>query len=156
MDQAVEHEGGLDLTSPSIYADWHEDRIRFRDLDPLGHVTSLAFLTYFETARVLFLARCGAPVEAREMGWMLVRVEADFVSQLHFPGEVRIGTRALRLGKASLTTGQGLFSGQRCVGSLTSTLVHVDRTSNRSVAIPAPVRERITALSAEARPARGG
>lgn len=76
MDQAVEHEGGLDLTSPSIYADWHEDRIRFRDLDPLGHVTSLAFLTYFETARVLFLARCGAPVEAPEMGWMLVRVEA--------------------------------------------------------------------------------
>jgi len=155
MEQAVEPEGALDLTAPSIYADWHEDRIRFRDLDPLGHVTSLAFLTYFESARVLFLARCGAPVEAPERGWMLVRVAADFLSQLHFPGEVRIGTRALRLGKASLTTGQGLFSGERCAASLVTTLVHVDRASNRSVAIPAPVRQRITALSAGVPAAEG-
>src|SRR4051812_37440775 len=34
----------------------HEERVRFRDLDPMGHVNNAVFLTYLEQARVAFFS----------------------------------------------------------------------------------------------------
>ena len=38
----------------------HEERVRFRDLDPMGHVNNAVFLTYLEQARVAFFSAMGA------------------------------------------------------------------------------------------------
>ena len=38
----------------------HEEQVRFRDLDPMGHVNNAVFLTYLEQARVAFFAQAGA------------------------------------------------------------------------------------------------
>ena len=34
----------------------HVEKVRFRDLDPMGHVNNAVFLTYLEQARVAFFA----------------------------------------------------------------------------------------------------
>jgi len=147
MAMAPDEQTGFDPASPDSYVKWGEDIVRFRDLDTLGHVTSLSFLVMFETARVMFFRDSGVPVDDPDCGWMLVRVESDFLSQLHFPGTVRIGTRVHRLGNTSLTTAQGLFSGERCASVMYSTLVYVSRDGDRAVPIPEPVRERMLAMS---------
>ena len=33
----------------------HEERVRFRDLDPMGHVNNAVFLTYIEQARTMLI-----------------------------------------------------------------------------------------------------
>ena len=32
----------------------HSDRVRFGDLDPMGHVNNVDFLRFFESARIAF------------------------------------------------------------------------------------------------------
>jgi acyl-CoA thioester hydrolase len=45
-----------DLTTRGAYPHWRTDVIRFADLDPLGHVNNVAYLTYIESGRVMFSA----------------------------------------------------------------------------------------------------
>ena len=54
-----------DPKDAAAYRYWLEDTIRFNDLDPVGHVTSISFLVLFETARILFVAGGGAGVRRR-------------------------------------------------------------------------------------------
>jgi len=137
-----------DFTSPDAYAHWHDLDLRFQDLDPLGHVTSLSFLDLFETARILFVRQAGQAVDASELGWMLVNLNIDYLAQMHFPGSVRVGTFLERAGRTSITTRHGLFQDQRCTAVLKSTLALVDRQADRATPLSENLRDRLKAVSA--------
>ena len=62
----------------------HRERVRFRDLDSLGHVNNAVFLTYLEEARIGYLVPHGA--EAANM--ILARVEIDFRAPLRDGDEI--------------------------------------------------------------------
>jgi len=40
---------------------------------------------------------------------VVAHLEIDYRGELHYPGEVRIGLRVLRVGSSSFTMGQGCF-----------------------------------------------
>src|SRR6185312_12888906 len=44
---------------PSFYRHWIEDRVRFADLDPLGHCNNAAIGGFFESSRVALFADAG-------------------------------------------------------------------------------------------------
>lgn len=136
-----------DPKTPDCYRHWHEETIRFNDLDPVGHVTSISFLILFETARILFVREAGQMSGGGPVSWMLVGLKADFSAQLQFPGRVRTGTRVKRIGRSSLTTVQGMFDGDTCVGTLETTMVLVDRSVERGTPVPDDLREGLTRLS---------
>ena len=136
-----------DPKDPATYRYWREDTIRFNDLDPVGHVTSISFLVLFETARILFVRDAGQESGGGKVSWMLVGLNANYHGQLQFPGEVRIGTRVKRFGRTSFTTIQGMFDGDRCVATLETTMVLVDRSVERGTPLPDDLRENLTRLS---------
>lgn len=146
---------GFDPANPESYAWVYREKIRYNDLDPLGHVTSQSFVNFFETARVLFFLDSGQRVDDPEFGWMLVRLDTSFLGQLHFPAEVDVGTRLLRLGNSSVTTMQGIFLNGSCRATLKSVLVHVDRSKDRSAPISEDMRNRFRALDEHGR-SQGG
>src|ERR687897_688827 len=43
----------FDLTDPAGYRHWTTITIRYRDLDPLGHINNSVYSEWFEAARVL-------------------------------------------------------------------------------------------------------
>ncbi|MCW5750127.1 MAG: acyl-CoA thioesterase [Alphaproteobacteria bacterium] len=134
-----------DLASPAAYRHWTECEIRYADLDTLGHVNNVASLVFCENAGVRFFTDAGQPVDA-DLGWMTVRVELEYRAQLHYPGSVRVGTLARKVGRSSCHTAHGLFHQGTCVGTCERIMVLVDRTANRSVAIPPDLRERLLQL----------
>ncbi len=147
MSETLPIDFEFDAKSAANYACWHEMTLRFQDLDPLGHVTSLSFLTLFETARILYVREAGLPFAMPKETWMLVNLNADYHAQMHFPGTIRTGTRLKRLGRTSITTIQGLFNGDTCAANLTSVLVHVDRSTDKAAIIPDELRGALETLS---------
>lgn len=136
-------DGSETAFNPTVLASYRRCQtldLRYNDVDPLGHVTSISFLNCLETARVEFFADSGHPVDDPNVGWMLVKLDIDYLGQLHYPGSVTIGTRLLRVGRSSVTTIQGLFAGDRCCATLRSILVHVERGAERAAEIPADLR----------------
>jgi len=70
----------------------------------------------------------------------------NFLTQVHYPGEVRVGTRALRLGRSSATLGQGLFVADHCFATAESVVVLINSEDGRSQAIPDPTRAALEAF----------
>lgn len=142
-EPAVDVAAEFDPSVKSNFIRFHEMDLRYHDVDPLGHVTSISFLSCMETARVLFVQEAGLAVDARPFGWMLVNLNIDYLGQLHFPGRIAIGTRLARVGRSSIITVQGLFARENCCAILKSTIVHVDRSTDRAARIPPDLRARL-------------
>ncbi len=135
------------LDERASYAYFGRHILRFSDIDPLGHVNNLATAAIFESVRVSFLDEAGMPVSTPEHGFVIARMTVEYLRELHFPGEVEIGTRVLRIGRSSVTIGQGLFSNGNCTATGTAVCVRIERASGRAIAIDAALRARIAALS---------
>jgi acyl-CoA thioester hydrolase len=108
------------------------DIIRFADLDPQGHVNNAVFATYFETGRVAMFRDPDFGIGVENATFVLVRQEIDFLSELHWPGDVEIGTALAERGRSSFVVMQTIFNGEICAAAGRATLVMLDTTTRRA------------------------
>src|SRR5215469_3455179 len=85
------------------------DKLRFGDTDRQGHVNNAAFATLLETGRVEMLYGGQTPLSDPGCGFVIARLELDFVSEMGWPGRVDIGTRVHSIGRSSVRLEQALF-----------------------------------------------
>lgn len=115
-----------ELTDAAGFVHWITDRIRFSDTDQAGHVNNVAFAAYAETGRLDLMHRHFKPHHGTGERFIAASVTVNFVRETHYPGEVRIGSRIVRIGQTSLTVGQGIFKDDICVATALGTVVFLD------------------------------
>jgi acyl-CoA thioester hydrolase len=123
----------------------HRERVRFRDLDALGHVNNAVFLTYIESARVAFLVDLGAATTLEDMAIIVARIEIDFRAPVGFGEEVEIAVRASRFGDKSFDLDYELRVDGKIVAEAKSVLVGYDYDKGETVTIPDHWRARLAA-----------
>lgn len=109
-----------------------KDIVRYADLDPQGHVNNAVFATYFESGRVAMFRNPDLGIGVADATYVLVRQEIDFLRELHWPGEVEIGTALAELGRSSFMVVQTIFMGDECAAAGRATLVMLDTVTRRS------------------------
>ncbi|MEI9804922.1 MAG: thioesterase family protein [Pseudolabrys sp.] len=107
------------------------DIVRYGDLDPQGHVNNAVFSTYFETGRVAMFRNPDLGIGVSNATFVLVRTEIDFLRELHWPGDVEVGTALAELGRSSFTVAQTIFFGDTCTAAGRATLVMLDTATRR-------------------------
>jgi acyl-CoA thioester hydrolase len=76
-------------------------KVRWRDVDALGHVNHAVFLTYLEEGRDAFYVQ----TLGSEPSYVVVRLEVDLRAEVRYPDRrVTVRIAAERLGTTSLTT----------------------------------------------------
>jgi len=130
-----------DRLEPSFYRHWIEDRVRFADLDPLGHCNNAAINGFFESSRVALFTEIGQSVSGGAFSIPIVRIELDFRHELLYGARVRVGTRVLKVGRTSLTLAGAVFDGERCAATAQVVAVLFDLAQRRSVEIPPDLRD---------------
>jgi acyl-CoA thioester hydrolase len=79
----------------------HQVRVRWRDVDGLGHVNHAVFLTYLEEGRDAFYVQA----LGRDPHYVVVRVEIDMRAEvLYTDRQLRVRIEVERVGTTSLTT----------------------------------------------------
>ncbi len=131
----------------SAYSYWHDDTVRFNDIDPMWHLTSTAYLVMMENARIRFIREAAEALDRPHAGWMLVKANINYMSQVHYPDPVRIGIRVQRIGRSSVSILHAMFNADACAAVLEGTLVLVDGNRDRAVPIPEDLRTSLQALS---------
>jgi acyl-CoA thioester hydrolase len=126
----------------------HVERVRFRDLDPMGHVNNAVFLTYLEQARVALFSELGAATALEEMNMIVARVEIDFKAPVRLGQEVEISVRASRFGTKSFDLDYELRVEGETVAEAKSVQVAYDYDRREPVPVPAEWREKLTAVPA--------
>jgi acyl-CoA thioester hydrolase len=125
----------------------HIEHVRFRDLDPMGHVNNAVFLTYIEQARVAFLARVGAATGLEDMNMIVARVEIDFKAPVRLGQEVEIAVRASRFGTKSFDLDYTLRVDGEVVAEAKTVQVAYDYGRREPVPLPTEWREKMTAIA---------
>ncbi len=134
----------LDLSDPAGYRHWTTITIRYRDLDPLGHINNAVYSEWFEAARVL-LTRGFSAGQPEWLLTALARMTIDFRAETTWPGEVQVGGRLLGIGNRSFRSAYGVFRDGRCLASAECVSVWFDSRARRSVEPPAEVRRAMEA-----------
>lgn len=130
-----------DLTDAGAFRHWTPVSLRFSDQDSLGHINNVAYAAYVEQARVAFIDTFLRDLGASGLDYILASVNIDYRREMHFPGTVDIGTRLLRIGNKSITTGYGLFKDGGNVATAGSVNVFFDTKSGKTVPIPDNLRK---------------
>lgn len=132
-----------DLTQIDNHVKFEKVTIRYADTDRQGHVNNAVFATFLESGRVPILY-ADQPAAPEGASFMIARLVLDFRSEIHWPGEVLIGTSVLRLGNSSVTLGQGIFFNGRCAATAETVIVLVDETTRKSRPMPEATRAQLS------------
>jgi acyl-CoA thioester hydrolase len=123
----------------------YRERVRFRDLDVMGHVNNAVYLTYIESARVAYLQDLGAAATLEDMSIIVARIEIDFRAPVGFGEEVEISVHASRFGEKSFDLDYVLRIGGKVVAEAKSVLVSYDYGKGEAVDLPEEWREKLAA-----------
>lgn len=133
----------LDLSDPDLYAHWWTDRIRFADTDASQHVNNVAFVAYVETGRVYFCKLVLGEDAVAGEGYIVARIAIDYLREMHWPGEVRIGAAVTRIGTKSFTVANAVFKDGVCAAIAESVVVF--RRGGKSAPLEGERRRRLEA-----------
>jgi acyl-CoA thioester hydrolase len=123
---------------------------RWMDNDSYGHVNNVNYYSFFDTAVNRFLIDRGVlDIHAHQVVGFVVETGCSYFSSISFPDTVHVGVRVARLGNSSVRYDIALYRNDEPLPAAAGHFVHVyvDRRSNRSVPIPAPVRSVLESLA---------
>jgi acyl-CoA thioester hydrolase len=129
---------------PADYPHKVSEIVRFGDLDPQGHVNQAVFLTYFESGRVAMFRNPDLGIGVPGATFVMVRMEVDYLKELHWPGTIEVGTGIAEFGRSSFKAAQAIFRDGVCVATGRATLVCMDIKTRRSIPLPPAAIERLS------------
>ncbi len=138
----------VDPADAGSYRHWTKITLRFSDMDRMQHINNLAVGDFFETARVGFREDIHPPLDiSTGVGIVIRRISIEFVGQAHYPGEVAVGSRVLRLGRSSYTLGHGAFQDGRCFATCELISVYADARAGKALPLPESLRTALEAYT---------
>jgi acyl-CoA thioester hydrolase len=134
----------LDLTDRTVFATWTQDIVRYRDLDPNGHVNNGAINQYFEDGRVHLREERMTDLGGNVLtGFAIKKFTATYHGALSYPATIDIGSVVSRVGNSSFALGQGVFNGERCIATADVISVFFNTATGESMPLPDTVRQAL-------------
>jgi acyl-CoA thioester hydrolase len=134
-------------TDAATYDHWVTERVRFCDTDAMGHVNNVSLVAHIESGRVAYAFDLLARIDTADRSIILRRLDVDYLHELTYPAELRVGSRLVAVGRTSFTIETGVFRGEVCIATARSVLVVIGPDG------PAPIegtgRQRLEAELAD-------
>jgi acyl-CoA thioester hydrolase len=121
-------------------------KLRWGDMDVLGHVNNTEYFRYFEQARVEIFDELGFSVLPDATGPVIINAHCTFLRQLRYPGEIEIITYAGAPGRSSfemLHEVRRIDEPDVLIAEGGVKVVWVDRLAEKSVSLPAEVKQML-------------
>lgn len=122
------------------------EKLRYGDTDRQGHVNNAVFATMLETGRVEILYDQTNPLASPGCAFVIASQQLDFLSEIHWPGEVAIGTRVEKIGRSSISFGQALFQQERLCATAATVVVQMNEVTRRSASLSGQTIDRLKKL----------
>ena len=134
------------MPEPAPFRFRHAVEVRYRDLDPAGHVHHTLAAIYFEEARAAYWREVAGRPSVEDVDYVLAELTIRYQQRIRYPQTLEVLARINHLGSKSWTMAYELRSAAgELLASGESVQVAYDYAANSSVPIAADVRERIRA-----------
>lgn len=116
--------------------------LRFSDLDLYGHVNSVAYFSYLETARVKLFKDFFQELTQKRIFALVARAECDYRLPILFDDAVIVSVVMSRIGSSSFDLEYRLHNGKETTfATALTTLVCFDTARQATVPVPECVRQ---------------
>jgi acyl-CoA thioester hydrolase len=126
--------------------------VQWGEMDAYGHVNNAVLFRYFESARIVYLERCGfiESMERDRIGAILHSTACRFRLPLYYPDTVEVGGRATDVASDRFTMEYRVVSHTKgaVVAEGQGVIVSYDYTTQSRTALPEAIRRRIGAIEA--------
>jgi len=123
--------------------------VRFRDLDPMGHVNNSVYFTYLEVARTAYWQELHHDYSYDVLDFVVARAECDYVSAAMLREVVRVEVWLSKIGTTSFVLDYEMFDEQsdRLIGRGKTVQVMIDPKTGRPRPIAPELRERLKSFA---------
>jgi acyl-CoA thioester hydrolase len=124
----------------SEWAYSHIDRVRFGDLDPMRHVNNVSFLSFFEDARIQYIAGLlgDDPTTRRGFGLIFAECRINYRAPAFFDEEIRTCIGPGEIGRSSARLDFAMFAvgDDRLLAEGYGVVVGYNYAAGRSMPLP--------------------
>lgn len=122
-------------------------QVRLTDIDILGHVNNAIYLSYFEMTRIhYFNLLVGPNWDWMENGVVLVHNEVQYIQPILLADSPEIQMYCDKIGTKSFTLSYEIYVNGQLKTTGSSTLVGFNSNQQKSIEIPALMRESLLKL----------
>lgn len=120
-------------------------QIRFNDVDKFGHVNNTVYFQFYDTAKTDYFATVCKDVDWERVAIVVVKIEAEFISQIKPSDHIAARTRVVKIGNKSFQLNQDIIDVDtqevkcRCL----SVMVLYDLVNHQSMPLPEAWRQAI-------------
>ena len=120
-------------------------RIRWGDMDALGHVNNVTYFRYMEQARIGFFEKALAGRLWVDVGLVIANATCEFKRALTYPGDIEVSVFVETPGASSLKTFYEICmrGDPKPYTEGSAVVVFVDPRSHKPTRIPQAVRDRL-------------
>jgi acyl-CoA thioester hydrolase len=119
------------------------DKVRYGDTDRQGHVNNAVFATFFETGRVEMLYQPSHEFLSDDCSFVVAKSTIELIAEIHWPGQVDIGTGIVRIGNSSLVIAANLYQHGQLVATSETIVVQVSNITKTSTPISEEVKQKL-------------
>jgi acyl-CoA thioester hydrolase len=136
-------------------SDWpftHADRVRYADVDTMRHLNNVAFVQFFEDARIAFMHSLFPehdPTDPDEFPVVFAELHLAYRAPAYFGEEIRTSVRPSHLERSSFRADFRMAVAERLIAEGHGVYVGYDYAAERAQPLPERIVERITPLLAE-------
>lgn len=135
-----------DGTPASSFRFWHDVHVRFRDLDPMGHVHHSLALMYVEDARAAYWRDVAGRPTVADIDYVIGEVRVRYHERILYPDDIHVGVRVSKIGGKSIGMEFQIRStDERLLVSGETTHIMFDFARGESVAVSGDLRSRLDA-----------
>ena len=114
--------------------------IRFSDVDSQGHVNHLSILEWIAHCRVKLIDERVERSAVEDIDHVLVSLEAEFLEEIFYPGNIEVSGQILETGGKSVTTSFFVYKNDEILANAKCVNVFHDTTTKKTVPIPDELR----------------
>ncbi len=130
----------MSATTPAEWPYAHVDKVRFGDLDAMRHVNNVAFLTFFEDARIAYITSLlgNDPTTRRGFGLIFAECRINYRAPAFYDEEIRtcIRTGEVRRSSARLEFAMFAVGDDRLLAEGYGTVVGYDYAAGAPMPLP--------------------
>lgn len=135
-----------DFSNPALkqktsYNFWYQDKIRFADLDALGHASSVNINAYFAGVRTSLFKACIENWPKGDIAPVMKYSAIQYEKELEMDESITVGLKLEAVGNTSFTLMMAVFnSDEDCVALNSNVFVMTDRLRREKISIPEPIK----------------
>ena len=136
-------------------SDWpftHLDRVRFADVDAMRHLNNVAFVRFFESARIAFMRQVFPehdPTDPADFPVVLAETSIAYRAPAYYDEEVATSIRPAALGRSSFRTEFRMYVEERFIADGYGVYVGYDYVGERAQPLSPRIVEGLRPLLAD-------